>query len=250
MFHGKINTRALLTVDWFCCFQSLVQNSRKAGITSAMASTTLGNEELVRFLAWLHDLILAWGAVVKSVGPLLCTFCRRVTSIKRPCRPWSTQSLPPRRTTSRCGRPPRPHTATNARVYSGASPGKACAAPSVVSNATRSARIFWMLTVCRVSSVPLRSLSHSIISRKNFCVFPNSLFLSAAHFCSLHSFSLLFFSSAYFCSCKIFSNPFSTNKINIAILFFSSQYKKPEIDYLLLTFQKQIIKWVYHAKTN
>lgn len=36
------------------CFQSLVQNSRKAGITSAMASTTLGNEELVGFLSsWL-----------------------------------------------------------------------------------------------------------------------------------------------------------------------------------------------------
>lgn len=34
-----------------------MQNSRKAGITSAMASTTLGNEELVGFLTWLlcHD---------------------------------------------------------------------------------------------------------------------------------------------------------------------------------------------------
>lgn len=35
------------------CLQSLVQSSRKAGITSAMASTTLGNEELVGFLASL-----------------------------------------------------------------------------------------------------------------------------------------------------------------------------------------------------
>lgn len=29
------------------CLQSLVQNSRKAGITSALASSTLNNEELV-----------------------------------------------------------------------------------------------------------------------------------------------------------------------------------------------------------
>ncbi len=34
--------------DLSCVFQSLVQNSRKAGITSAMASSTLNNEELVR----------------------------------------------------------------------------------------------------------------------------------------------------------------------------------------------------------
>lgn len=38
------------------CSQSLVQNSRKAGITSAMASTTLGNEELVSFLSAFSDL--------------------------------------------------------------------------------------------------------------------------------------------------------------------------------------------------
>lgn len=41
--------------------QSLVQNSRKAGITSAMASTTLGNEELVGFLisTLLHNSVQA-----------------------------------------------------------------------------------------------------------------------------------------------------------------------------------------------
>lgn len=49
----------------YCLWQSLVQNSRKAGITSAMASTTLGNEELVGFPShvrihrgWITDITL------------------------------------------------------------------------------------------------------------------------------------------------------------------------------------------------
>lgn len=39
--------KLLTQIRFLSLFQSLVQNSRKAGITSAMASTTLGNEELV-----------------------------------------------------------------------------------------------------------------------------------------------------------------------------------------------------------
>lgn len=59
-------------VDLFCCFQSLVQNSRKAGITSAMASTTLGNEELVGFLTCILDSIALNGCRQTCVSFSLC----------------------------------------------------------------------------------------------------------------------------------------------------------------------------------
>lgn len=134
-----------------------MQNSRKAGITSAMASTTLGNEELVGFLTFFIDFTTLNGCCQTHMSPL-CVFRRKVTFIKRPCRLSSTPSLPPLHTTLRCGQPPPPHTATNVRGYFGVSPDKACAALSVGSNATRSARIFLMPTVCRVSSVELHRL--------------------------------------------------------------------------------------------
>lgn len=50
--------------------QSLVQNSRKAGITSAMACSTLNNEELVITL-WLF----AW-PYIYNVGPPLIMFIK------------------------------------------------------------------------------------------------------------------------------------------------------------------------------
>ena len=43
---------------------------------------------------------------------------------RRRCRRWSTRSRAPRRTTSCCGPPPRPPTATSARACSGASPDR------------------------------------------------------------------------------------------------------------------------------
>lgn len=55
-----------------CCFQSLVQNSRKAGITSAMASTTLGNEELVGFLTSFIDSTVLDGCRQTHVSSSLC----------------------------------------------------------------------------------------------------------------------------------------------------------------------------------
>ncbi len=76
--------------------------------------------------------------------------CRRVTSIRRPCRLWFTPFPVLHHTTLRCGRPPPPPTATSARGFCGASLDRACAAPSVASSVTRSVKICLMPIVYRV----------------------------------------------------------------------------------------------------
>ena len=86
------------------------------------------------------------------------------------CRRWSTPSPAPRPTTSRCGRPPRPPTATSARGCCGASPARACAAPSAGSNVTRSARTCSTPTACRESQN--RSLVQSMFQFWENCNIP------------------------------------------------------------------------------
>lgn len=49
---GETSEKSVCVI--FLCVQSLVQNSRKAGITSAMASSTLNNEELVSNASLFH----------------------------------------------------------------------------------------------------------------------------------------------------------------------------------------------------
>lgn len=84
----------------------------------------------------------------------LCVSTRKTTCTRRPCRLWSTPSPAPRHTISKSGRPPRPPTATSARVCCGASRGRACAVPSAGSKCTRSAKSCWTPTACRVSHRP------------------------------------------------------------------------------------------------
>lgn len=116
-----------------------------------MASTTLGNEELVGFLlTHFFTSLVRFLYYIKLVFLLLCALCRRAMFIKRPCRLWSTPSPPLPLTILRCGQPPPPPTVMNVRGCCGASPAKACAALSVASNATKSVRICSMQTVCRV----------------------------------------------------------------------------------------------------
>lgn len=88
----------------------------------------------------------------QSHFPFTCwfVFCRRVTSTRRPFRRWYTPFPVPPHITSKSGRPPHPPTATSARGFCGALPGRACAAPSVASNVTKSVKICSMPTVSRV----------------------------------------------------------------------------------------------------
>lgn len=85
-----------------------------------------------------------------------CIFslCRRITCTRRPSRLWFTPFLARHPITLKCGRPPRLPTATSVRVCCGASRGRACAAQSVESNATKNARSFSTQTVYRVSHQP------------------------------------------------------------------------------------------------
>ena len=71
-------------------------------------------------------------------------------SIRRPFRPSYIPSPAPPHITLRCGPPPLRLTATSARGCCGVSLGRACAARSVESNVTKSAKIYSTLTVCKV----------------------------------------------------------------------------------------------------
>lgn len=132
--------------------QSLVQNSRKAGITSALTSSTLHNEELVCIHAKYQSFSLHAQRlfILLTMLFLLYIFCRRVMSIRRHFRPSYIPSPAPPHTILRCGQPPPPLTATSVRGCCGALLARACAVPSVGSNATRSAKIYSMLIVCKV----------------------------------------------------------------------------------------------------
>lgn len=80
--------------------------------------------------------------------------CRRVMCTRRPCRLWFTLFLAQHPITLKCGRPPRPLTATSVKACCGVLHGRACAAQSVGSNATKNARSSSMLTVYKVSHPP------------------------------------------------------------------------------------------------
>jgi len=83
----------------------------------------------------------------------VCCTSRRCTCTRRHYRPSSTPSRVQRHTTSFCGPPRRPPTATSARGCCGESRARASAAQSAGSNVTKSARIFWTPTACRVSDM-------------------------------------------------------------------------------------------------
>lgn len=85
-----------------------------------------------------------------------CIFslCRRITCTRRPFRLWFTLFLARHPITLKCGRPPLLPTAMSVRVCCGALRGRACAAQSVESNATKNARSFSTQTVYRVSHQP------------------------------------------------------------------------------------------------
>lgn len=85
-----------------------------------------------------------------SLSIYLLRPCRRVTSTRRPSRPSYIPSPAPPHTILRCGQPPRPLTATSARDCCGVLHARACAVPSVESSATRSAKIYSTLIVCKV----------------------------------------------------------------------------------------------------
>lgn len=148
--------------------QSLVQNSRKAGITSALTSSTLHNEELVS--PGFHRLIKLFYTMSEDIPAyckqnltlLLCLCpCRRAMFIRRPYRPSYIQSPAPPRTTLRCGQPPRPLTVTSVRGCCGVLLARACAVLSVESNATRSAKICSMQTVCKVREISKTIILHT-----------------------------------------------------------------------------------------
>lgn len=80
------------------------------------------------------------------------SFCRKIMSTRRPCRLLSTPYLAPHHITSRCGQRLHLHTAMSVRGSCGESHGKACVVLSVVSSAMKSAKNYWMLTVCSVST--------------------------------------------------------------------------------------------------
>lgn len=77
---------------------------------------------------------------------------RRVTCIRKPSRLWSTPFPALHPITLRCGRPLRQLIAMSVRGCCGVLPDRVCAVLSVVSNAMRSARTCWMLTVYKVRS--------------------------------------------------------------------------------------------------
>lgn len=136
----------------FFLIQSLVQNSRKAGITSALTSSTLHNEELVGSFPIKYDIVSCFALKITTThsSPLLCP-CRSLTCTKRPSRHSYTLFHAQPRTISRCGQPQRLLTAMSVRDFCGVLLARACAVLSVVSNAMRSAKIYSMLTVFRVS---------------------------------------------------------------------------------------------------
>lgn len=147
----------LETLNWdpehLCFFiQSLVQNSRKAGITSALTSSTLHNEELVGSFPIKYVIISCFYLKLTTThsSPLLSP-CRSLTSTRRPSRHSYTLSHAQPHTISRCGQPQHPLTVMSVRAFCGGLLARACAVLSVVSNATRSAKIYSMPTVCRVS---------------------------------------------------------------------------------------------------
>lgn len=139
--------------DHLCFFiQSLVQNSRKAGITSALTSSTLHNEELVGSFPIKYDIVSCFASKITTThsSPLLYP-CRSLTCTRRPSRHSYTLFHAQPHTISRCGQPQRPLTAMSVRDFCGVLLVRACAVLSVVSNAMRSAKIYSMLTVFRVS---------------------------------------------------------------------------------------------------
>lgn len=80
--HTLVHVQRLTLFSLLSFSQSLVQNSRKAGITSAMASTTLGNEELVSFL----PLVLFHNSVQHLITPgIKLTFLFSVSFTEEPC---------------------------------------------------------------------------------------------------------------------------------------------------------------------
>jgi len=85
-----------------------------------------------------------------SISPCLFFFLRNNMSSRRLSRPWSTQFHPQHPITLRCGRRRHRPTAMSARGCCGASPGRACDAQSVASNATISARTCLMQIVYKV----------------------------------------------------------------------------------------------------
>ena len=104
-------------------------------------------------LCFSHPYILFYHLLHTSVFLILSNFYlffRNYTSSRRLSRPWSTRFHPQHPITLRCGPLLRPPTAMSVRGCCGASPAKACAARSVVLNATRSARTCSMQIVYKV----------------------------------------------------------------------------------------------------
>jgi hypothetical protein len=77
---------------------------------------------------------------------------RKCMYSRRPCRHWSTPSLPLPHTILKSGQLRHPPTVTSVRGSCGALHGKAWSVWSVEWSATKSVRTSSMLTVCRVST--------------------------------------------------------------------------------------------------
>lgn len=120
---------------------------------------------------------------------------RSVTSIRRHCRLWSIPFLAPRLITSRCGQPLHQHTAMSVRGCCGASPGRACDVPSVVWNATRSAKTSLMPTVCKVSLLK-QVLKHLLLPCIYYVVY---MYYIISYYKTLPDFSLLFSVRIIYC---------------------------------------------------
>lgn len=153
--------------------------ARKAGIASAMAArSSFKDEEMVSttfkelnvFILMNESNLKKRLFVLKSTAFMFfcitesatsCTwkcfffhvFCRKVMCTRRPCRLSSTQYLALHHITLRCGRQPHLHTVTSVKDCYGELLAKACVVLSVGSNAMRSAKNYWMLTVYSVSRV-------------------------------------------------------------------------------------------------
>lgn len=89
---------------------------------------------------------------VGSTAVTFISFFRKCTYTRKRYRRWSTLSAAQHRTTLSHGLQPTPLIVTSVKGCCGASPGRVSSALSARSSVTRSARICWTPTACRVSN--------------------------------------------------------------------------------------------------